>query len=302
MKWAAISTWKMSFDGCKKTLELLAEGRKCDESLIEGVCMVEDEPSYTSVGYGGLPDKDGRVTLDGGFMDGDTLRFGAVGCIEGFRSPVRIAHSLMNYEFNNLLVGKGAEKYAEEKGFEKRNNLTEKSYQKYLSEKDKIETLTSYDGHDTVCFLGKDVSGTICAAVSTSGLYMKAHGRIGDSPIPGAGYYADSEIGSAASTGVGEDVIKTNATFRLVNKMAQGMSVQKAADETLNEIMKRLADCRSISLIALDKDGNYGVATNCDFPFVYGSDECEVSLYMARFVEGKTVIEKVNDISEVTLD
>lgn len=302
MKVAVISTWKMSLDGCNRALELLKESHKCDEALIEGISCVEDNPAYTSVGYGGLPDRDGSVTLDAGFMNGDSLQFGAVGCVEGFRSPIRIAHSLVNNEFNNLLVGEGAERYAEEKGFEKRNNLTESSYQRYLAEKDKNEKLKSYDGHDTVCFLGKDINGTLCAAVSTSGLYMKIHGRVGDSPIPGAGYYADSEHGCAAATGVGEDVLKTNASFRIVNKLAQGMDVQQAADETMTEIMKRLPDCRSVSLIALDKDGNYGVATNCDFPFVYGNDEIGVSLYIAGYVDGKTVIRKVNDASDITLD
>ena len=235
-------------------------------------------------------------------MNGDTLQFGAVGCLEGFRSPIKIAHSLVENEFNNLLVGEGAERYAEEKGFEKRNNLTEKSYQKYLSESGKTDQLASYDGHDTVCFLGKDVNGTLCTAVSTSGLYMKIHGRVGDSPIPGAGYYADSKWGCAAATGVGEDVLKTSASFRLVSKLAMGLDVQQAADETLKEIMERLPECRSISLIALDHEGNYGVATNCDFPFVYGNDECEPRLYLARYVDGRTVIRKVNDSSQITLD
>ena len=302
MKTAVISTWKMSFDGCNRALELLKESRRCDEALIEGVSCVEDDPAYSSVGYGGLPDRDGKVTLDAGFMNGDTLQFGAVGCLEGFRSPIRIARSLVDNEFNNLLVGEGAERYAEEKGFEKRNNLTEKSYQKYLNESGTTDRLASYDGHDTVCFLGRDVNGTLCAAVSTSGLYMKIHGRVGDSPIPGAGYYADSRWGCAAATGVGEDVLKTSASFRLVSKLALGLDVQQAADETLREIMERLPECRSISLIALDRDGNYGVATNCDFPFVYGNDECEAGLYLARYAEGRTVIRKVNDSSQITLD
>ncbi len=302
MKWAVVSSWKMSYEGCSKSLELLAEGNNCADALVEGVSMVEDEPGFTSIGYGGLPDRDGIVTLDGGFMNGDTLQFGAVGCVEGFRSPIRIARSLSEYAFNNFLVGEGAERYAEEMGFEKRDNLTERSYQKYLESKDNTETLTSYDGHDTVCFCGKDVNGTICAAVSTSGLFLKRHGRVGDSPLAGAGYYADSEAGSAAATGVGEDIIKHAISYRTVSKMAEGKSAQQAADETLTEVMKRRPDCRAISLIALDKDGNFGVASNCDFPFVYGSDEQPATLYLSRYENGRTVITKVADFNDISLD
>ena len=112
MKWAVISTWKMSLEGCRKAADLLAKGESASEALTVGIEDVEDNASFSSVGFGGLPALDGHVYLDGGFMDGDTLHFGAVGAVEGFRSPIRIARSLVNREFNNFLVGTGAEEYA----------------------------------------------------------------------------------------------------------------------------------------------------------------------------------------------
>ena len=112
MKWAMVSTWKMSKDGQLKAAELLEKGACADEAVVTATEVIESNPAYTSVGYGGLPDNRGRVTLDAGFMNGDTLKFGAVGCVEGFKSPIRIARKLAENEFNNFLVGKGAEEYA----------------------------------------------------------------------------------------------------------------------------------------------------------------------------------------------
>ena len=288
MKWAVISTWQMSYEGNVKAAEMLAEGGRAADSIIEGVSITEDNPAYNSVGYSGLPDREGHVTLDG-----DTLKFGAVGCIEGFRSPIRIARKLSECENSNFLVGEGAERYARKNGFEERDNLTETSYQKYLAAKDKIKKLTSYDGHDTVCFVGKDIYNSVCTAVSTSGLFMKEHGRIGDSPVAGCGYYADSRLGGAAATGVGEDIIRGVLSFSAVNKLSQGKSAMDAAQEALDELVNRIEDCRHVSLVILDKEGAFGVATNCTFPFVYASDECQPTLFLAKGVDGKTVIEEI---------
>ncbi|MBQ4253621.1 MAG: isoaspartyl peptidase/L-asparaginase, partial [Erysipelotrichaceae bacterium] len=290
MKWAVISTWKMAMEATQKAADLLSENNRASDSVVEGVTIVEDDPRYCSVGLSGLPDKDGRITLDGGFMDGDTLRFGAVGCIEGFRSPIRIARSLAECEFNNFLVGAGAEEYARENGFQQRDNMTEDTYQKYLKAKGETSELKSYDGHDTVCMIGKDTSDSLAVAVSTSGLFMKHHGRLGDSPVAGAGFYADSHIGSAAVTGVGEDCIRGVFSYTAVSKMAEGKSVQQAVDETLSQFIRRTGSCRSISIIAMDKDGNYGVATNCDFTFVYVSDRQPPTLYLATGNGEETVI------------
>lgn len=294
MTYAVIATWKMGAYGAKISQEILAAGDSAAKAAVEGVSAVEDEPSFHSVGYGGRPDRCGHVVLDGGFMDGDTLRFGAVGSIEGFRSPVRIAESLSHRDANNFLCGQGAERYARDNGFEQRDNLTDEAREIYEKEKDRLRKLQAYDGHDTVCFLTLDTKGSMCAAVSTSGLFMKDPGRVGDSPIPGSGYYADSQIGAAAATGMGEEILKGSLSRMAVSYMEQGMSAMEAADKAVNELdaklRKRNGKADAMSLIALAKDGSWGVGTNVDFPFAYAGDTTPLTLYLAVRENGVTVI------------
>ncbi len=306
MKWAVISTWKMSLAGAQKAAALLAQGKSASEALIEGIADVEDNPEFRSVGFGGLPALDGHVYLDGGFMDGDTLHFGAVGALEGFRSPIRIAHSLTDREFNNFLVGEGAEEYARKNGFEPRDNLTEESRERWEAKKNTSQKLVSYDGHDTVCFLVLDQNASICAGVSTSGLFLKETGRVGDSPVCGSGYYADSMTGAAAATGVGEEIMKGVLSHTAVMYMKAGMSAQEAAEKAVLDLdlqlTSRSGSCNAISLIALDKHGNFGVGTNIVFPFVYACEGKEPRLYLARRDGSHCVYEKVEDITTVKQD
>ena len=307
MKWAVLSTWKMSFEGNCIGADVLADHGKAGDAVVSCIQNVEDNPNFVSVGLGGLPDETGHVLLDGAFMDGDTLRFGAVGSIEGFRSPIAIARSLKDGAFNNVLVGHGAEVYARAQGFDERNNLTEASYQRYLKEQNTSQNLFSYDGHDTVCTLARDEFGSLCAGVSTSGLFLKKQGRIGDSPVIGSGFYADSQIGAAAATGVGEEIMKGVLSYTAVMYLSLGKSAQEAAETAVYELDRKLklrnGRSNSMSLIVLDKDGNYGVGTNVSFPFVYASDSCPSSLFLARADEdGHTVIEQVKDHSAVTQD
>lgn len=301
MNWAVLATWKMSYNGAEKASELLKSGDSADEAAITGVSDVEDNPDFHSVGYGGRPDRTGHVTLDGGFMDGDTLHFGAVAGIEGFRSPVRIAYSLLKGDANNFLIGKGAEEYARANGFEERDNLTAEAieiYQKEL-EKEKWKHLEAYDGHDTVCFLTKDIRDHMVAATSTSGLFMKEPGRTGDSPIPGSGYYADSEVGSAAATGMGEEIMKGSLSYGAVALLKEGYSAQKAADTVVmnldHELKKRNGYAQPMSLIVMDKEGNYGIGTNVEFTFTYASDETPLACYEAQPSENGCVIRKMEE-------
>lgn len=294
MKWAVLATWKMSKDGSEIAADLLSRGADCGDAAVEGVCNVEDNPNYHSVGYGGRPNKECRVFMDGGFMNGDTLHFGAVGSVEGFRSTVRIARSLVEGDANNFLVGEGAERYAREHGFEERDNVTEEGKAIYEAEKDRLKKLSAYDGHDTVCFLTKDMKGSICSATSTSGLFMKEPGRVGDTPVPGSGFYADSKYGAAAGTGMGEEIMKGACSFAAVLYMKMGMSAQEAADKAVDDLVKELTErngyAQPISLVVMDREGNYGIGTNVDFTFSYGSDEQPVRVYTAKKIEGVTVI------------
>lgn len=299
MKWAVLATWKMSENGNRIASQILAENRKASEAILHGISDVEDNPSFHSVGYGGRPDTNCRVILDGGYMDGDTLHFGAVGAIEGFRSPIHIAYSLRESDANNFLVGQGAEEYASKHHFEKRDNLTEEMIALYEQEKEKRKQLSAYDGHDTVCFLAKDSFNSICAGTSTSGLFMKEKGRLGDTPVVGNGFYADSKTGAAAATGMGEEIMKGCLSYAAVMYMKMGMPVQEAADKALlqlhQELIERNGYANPMSLIVLDKEGNFGVSTNIDFTFTYGSDEQSTENYIAKLQNGKTVITKLTE-------
>lgn len=283
MKYAVLATWKMAEEGTKEAARLLAAGEHSGRAIVEGIAMVEDEPSFHSVGFGGRPNAEGRVFCDGGYMDGDSLHFGAVGSIEGFRSAVRIAYSLQEGNANNFLVGEGAERYAAEAGFERRDNVTAEGREIYEREKDRIQELSAYDGHDTVCFLAVDQNGTVCAATSTSGLFMKKPGRIGDTPLPGVGYYADSKVGAAAATGMGEEIMKGALSYCAVSYMKQGMSAQEAAEKAVSdlddELRKRNGHADPMSLIVLARDGSCGIGSNVSFSWCYASESEEAAVH-----------------------
>ncbi len=283
MKYAVLATWKMALEGTRKAASLLKANEHSGRAIVEGIAMVEDEPSFHSVGFGGRPNAEGRVFLDGGYMDGDTLHFGAVGSVENFRSAVRIAYSLQEGDANNFLVGEGAERYAEAHGFEKRDNVTDEAMELYLKEKDRLQELSAYDGHDTVCFLALDQNGTLCAATSTSGLFMKQPGRVGDTPLPGVGYYADSKIGAAAATGMGEEIMKGALSYAAVRLLKDGMSAREAAETAVRELDQELKErngyANPMSLIVLARDGSCGVGTNVSFTWCYASDSEEAAVH-----------------------
>lgn len=290
----------MSLEACEMAGNLLSECRPAKDAVVEACSSIEDNPKYVSVGYGGLPDRTGHVTLDAGFMDGDTLSYGSVGFLEGYRSPVRMARDLSEKEYNNCLVGKGAEAYAELHGYEKWNNLTESSYQRYKSAN--LKEPKVYDGHDTVCFLAKDQFGSLATAVSTSGLFLKEPGRLGDSPLVGCGFYADSTVGAAAATGVGEDISKGVLSYRAVMLLEQGVPAGKAAQRAVEDCSKRLAHARAMSLIVIDKEGNYGVGTNVPFAYTVKEGDQPVALYYACIKNGQLVHERITNPNTISID
>lgn len=289
MEYTMIATWKMSYDGVCLAKKALKRGCSVKDAIRIVIQNVEEREEFISVGHGGLPNEDGVVQLDAAYMDGDTLDFGGVIEVEDIQSPIAVAQDLCGLKCNCLLSGKGAESYAKEKGFPFENHLCEGSKRRWEEKKkDKIE-LQAYEGHDTVCVLAK-VNEHLAAGVSTSGLFMKHEGRVGDSPIIGSGFYADSFIGCAAATGLGEDIMRGCLSFRVVDKMSQGKSVQQAVDEVLDVHIKRMEltekECDAISLIAMDKDGNCAASTNiCEFPFVV-LQENDIKLFVATYKQG----------------
>lgn len=285
MGYKLISTWKMSYNKMKDVKRMLKMKHSLQE-IIEAVIMdVENNPDFQSVGYGGLPNSEGEVELDAGYMDGDTLAFGAISAVKNIKNPILVAISLTKGKTNNYLTGKGAEKYAKDNGFETKRMLTKKAKEKYLNR-------VKENSHDTVCVIGRDVNGSMAAGVSTSGLFMKHPGRVGDSPIIGSGYYCDSQIGGAAATGVGEDIMRGCLSIAVVNYIRQGLDAQKACEKALFTYLERVNnEPKSISLIALDAKGNYGACSTLDdFPFVI-LDEKNQARLMVYLGKEKRIIE-----------
>ena len=284
----------MAEQGVRISADMLKNHSSAKDATLKGVQDVENNPSFHSVGYGGLPNKEGHVVMDAGYMDGDTLHFGAVAAMEGFYSAAEVAQSLAEGDANNFRAGTGAEKYAEEHGFAKRDNLTEEA--KKIYEEKRMEELKPYDGHDTVCFVGLDEKGTICTTTSTSGLFMKEPGRVGDTPMPGVGFYADSEVGGAAATGMGEEIAKGALSYAVVDRMKRGMSAQDACETAVKELdaslKKRNGYAQPMSVIALSKDGNWGAGTNIEFTFCVASEEQETTVYEMVEQDGDWVTKK----------
>lgn len=288
MTWATISTWRMSFDGLKKASSLLSKNESAGNAVEKLINLVESTPEYKSVGYGGLPNEDGVVQMDAAFMNGDTLAQGSVAAIENVKNAVSVARLLSHNKTNSFLVGEGATKFAMQNGFEMTNMLTDKAkstWQKKVQDRYQGQ-LTAYDGHDTVGAVTLDESGSIAAATSTSGLFMKKNGRIGDSPLSGSGFYADSQVGGAAATGLGEDIMKGCLSYEIVRKMADGLSPQEACDQSLfpfvQKLTTRYGTCDAISLIALNKNGEWGVATNVEFAFCVATKQEEPKIMIAE--------------------
>ena len=290
-----ISTWKMSYHGIELAKEALNAGKRMQEAIQIAIQDVESNPHFVSVGTGGLPNKEGKVQLDSAYMNGKDLSFGGIIEAETIKSPIAVSMDLAKHHVNCLLAGAGADQYALEHGFEQEEHLIPSSYERYLKAKE--TALKAYDGHDTVCVIGYD-SGNVQVGVSTSGLFMKHPGRVGDSPIIGSGFYADDELGACAATGLGEDVMRGCLAIKVLLQ-AQTMPLQQALEVTLDKHIQRMQKagrtCDAISLIAIDPQGNLGAVTNiAQFPFViYENDE--VQLYCAMYQNGKHDIIKCDE-------
>ena len=268
-----IGTWKMCREGLAEAYAMLLQGASAGDAAVHAVTRVEDDPAFLSVGYGGLPDAEGRVLLDAGYMDGDSLRLGGVMSAEGIRNPVRAARLLCGRETDCLLAGRGAERFALENGLEMRDMRTPRCMDRWRQAvAEKAAQRSAYTGHDTVCVLALDQGGHMVSATSTSGLFMKAPGRVGDTPLPGSGYYCDSRFGAAAATGLGEDIMRGCLSYETVSLMKRGASPLDACREALSAFTASKRglgeDAGSISLIALSPDGAFGAATTLPvFPF-----------------------------------
>ena len=271
--WGVIATWRMAHDGVKKASQLLQANGTAGDAVEALIKTVEAYPYYKSVGYGGLPNENGEVEMDAAFMDGDTLAQGAVAGIHEVLHAVSVARALSHDHYNSFLVGQGATQYAQLNGFEMRNMLTDRAKKRWEKRRAELADakIKPYDGHDTVGAITLAPTGSMAAATSTSGLFMKRPGRVGDSPLSGSGFYVDSDIGGAAATGLGEDIMKGCLSYEIVRRMGEGRTPQEACDEAvypfIEKLKRRYGKAGEFSLIALDRAGNWGVATNVEFTF-----------------------------------
>lgn len=299
-----IATWRMALEGVQLGADALKDKGKAPDAIEMAIREVENYPYYKSVGYGGLPNEDGVLEMDAGYMDGDTLSVGSVSAIQDFANPVSIARKLSYEKVNNCLTSAGAARYGREMGFEEKKMLTDRAkriYQKKKAELAENDRLRPYDGHDTVGMVCLDDYGTVTAATSTSGLFMKRCGRVGDSPFVGSGFYADSEAGGATATGLGEDIMKGCLSYEIVRKMKEGKTPQQACEEAVNSLdatlKKRRGEAGDLSVVAMNNRGEWGCATNiAGFSFVVSVEGKDPVIYLAdRNEEGHTVFEVASE-------
>jgi isoaspartyl peptidase/L-asparaginase-like protein (Ntn-hydrolase superfamily) len=260
-----IATWDYGLELVTAAQAALLANKDILDALEAGVNVVENDPKVHTVGYGGLPNEDGVVQLDAAIMDGRTHRAGAVAALERIKNPISVARKVMERTEHVLLVGAGANAFAKKVGFVEEELLTAESRAAWQKAKASFWKQPQVEHHDTVCCVGIDARGDLATAVSTSGLPWKLAGRVGDSPIIGAGSYVDNEVGGACATGVGELTMRTCASFAIVERMRAGAEPTAACTAVLNQILKIAPEVRTnpqlqLAFIALDKRGRAGAA------------------------------------------
>lgn len=256
-----ISTWDAGVAANRKAMEVLSSGGSSLDAVEKGVMIAEADVENQSVGYGGLPDRDGNVTLDACIMDWKG-RAGSVCFLENIKHPISVARRVMEKTPHVMLVGEGARQFALEEGFKEEKLLTDAAHQKleeWQKESD-YKPIINVENHDTIGMLAIDDKGNISGACTTSGLAFKMRGRVGDSPIIGAGLFVDNEIGGAVATGLGEAVLRTLSSFLTVELMRQGKSPQAACEEAVKRLIKKHSNYKDfqIAIVAVNKSGEYG--------------------------------------------
>lgn len=273
-----VSTWDFGKTANAGAWEVLKKGGRALDAVEAGVRIPEADASNQTIGYGGLPDRDGYVTLDACIMD-EKYNCGAVLALEHIMHPISVARLVMEKTPHIFLTGEGALQFALANGFKKQNLLTpqsEKDWKEWLKttnykpginienrlyNKEKDPMPGGHDNHDTIGMLAMDTNGNLSGGCTTSGLAYKMHGRVGDSPIIGAGLYVDNEVGAATASGVGEEVIRIVGSHLVVELMRQGRSPEAACKEAVERIVKRSpekAKTIQVGFVALHKSGTYG--------------------------------------------
>ncbi|MCB9342514.1 MAG: N(4)-(beta-N-acetylglucosaminyl)-L-asparaginase [Lewinellaceae bacterium] len=289
-----IATWGPNVKATAAAWKVLSEGGRALDAVEAGAMVPEADPRDTSVGYGGFPDRDGHVTLDACIMDEFGMA-GSVSYIENIMHPISVARRVMEKTPHVMLSGKGAYDFAISEGFKHEDLLTETAKDAWEKWKIKSEykPIINVERHDTIGIVAIDKQHRIAGACTTSGAAYKINGRVGDSPIIGAGMYVDNEVGGAASTGLGELVLRTLGSFLVVEEMRRGKHPQKAVETAVKRIVQKFPEqCKTaqVGFVAIDKKGRHGgYAIHPGFNYVLYQDG-ENKVY-----ESKSFLSKVKN-------
>ena len=258
-----LSTWNHGMAANDKAWEVLTSGNGSILDAVEqGVRVTEMDPSNLSVGLQGLPDREGIVTLDASIMKGDGS-CGSVSFVRQIKHPITLARKVMEHTPHVMLSGEGARLFAIAEGMPLEKEVLSPAAQKAYKEwkvKSEYKPIINIENHDTIGMIGLDEQGKMAGSCTTSGLAYKMHGRVGDSPIIGAGLYVDDEVGAATATGLGESIIRICGSFLIVELMRQGRSPQEACEEAIRRLISKNKNIKDIQagFLALNKEGEYG--------------------------------------------
>ncbi|XP_053140402.1 N(4)-(Beta-N-acetylglucosaminyl)-L-asparaginase-like isoform X2 [Hemicordylus capensis] len=268
---AAAGTWAFSLPAVQKMKQRLLQGGSATDCLQEAMADVEDDEETGSfvIGRGGYPNKDGIIQCDAAIMEGWPGRFGAVGAMHGIGTPLAVARKVMEDSPHSFLVGDGAVAFAKDQVFTVEDNRSMMSKRSTEAYQEYLEKGNSLKKHDTLGLIALDIYGNITVGVSTSGAPFKYPGRVGDSPLPGCGLYANKEVGAAAATGDGDKIMCFCPCFHAVLLMKQGLSPMDACQTVVQDILQRTGkeNMFELGIIAMNMKGEVGAASSVSFPY-----------------------------------
>lgn len=293
-----VSTWDFGVGANQAAWSKLQAGGTALDAVETGARWAEETLCNTTVGHCGYPDRDGVQTLDASIMDGDG-RCGAVAALEDILHPISVARAVMEKTPHVMLVGEGAQQFAVQQGFEKRALLTpeaKQAWQEWLKtakyrpqiNAERAKLRGNKENHDTLGMLALDASGNLAGACTTSGMAWKMHGRVGDSPIVGAGLYVDNAVGGATASGVGEEMIRNAASFLVVELMRQGRTPMEACREAIDRVVRKRPEASKtlqVCFLAMNREGDVGAfALHKGFVYAVCDAERQDALLDARSI------------------
>jgi isoaspartyl peptidase/L-asparaginase-like protein (Ntn-hydrolase superfamily) len=266
-----ISTWPFGMPANEAAWRVLSDRGSALDAVVAGATQCENDPTEDSVGFGGLPDSSGEVTLDASVMN-HAGQCGAVACVKRIKNVAQVARWVMERTPHTMLAGDAARAFAVANGMSETNLLTEEAARRFAEWQKTESGKRKLQGHDTLGILAIDSTGHLAGACTTSGMAFKLPGRVGDSPIIGAGLYVDGTVGAATATGRGEEMVKACGSFAIVENMRRGMEPQAAIRDVMERLLRRRggnADV-DVSFLALRADGEYaGMTLRAATPFKF---------------------------------